>query len=95
MKSSAKTLPPVKPLTDPVDLVALLGRLVGATVLFLVSATFLFSKNWRGLAFSAPAAFVMQYLTIRLWRKLRDERVEGEKLRAEEEKDLDAKGDNL
>jgi hypothetical protein len=76
------------PLTDPVDLIALLGRFIGTVVLFIVSGTLLLRHEWRGLAFSAPAMFVMQFLTIRLWRKLRDERVEKEKLRLQKTEDL-------
>jgi hypothetical protein len=70
------------PLTDPADLFALLGRFVGTAVLFVVSATLLLRQEWRSLAFSAPAMFVMQFMTIRLWRKLRDERAAAERERA-------------
>jgi hypothetical protein len=70
-----------KPLTDPVDLLALFGRVIGTVVLFLVSATLLLRHEWRGLMFSVPAMFVMQWMTIRFWRKLRREREEGEKAR--------------
>ena len=70
-----------KPLTDPIDLLALLGRVLGTLVLLLVSATLLFRHQWSALYLSVPAMFAMQFLTIRFWRKLRDERLEGEKKR--------------
>jgi hypothetical protein len=85
MKSSTKPLPEKivseKPLTDPIDLLALFGRVLGTLVLFLVSATLLLRHDWRALMLSVPAMFVMQWMTIRFWRKLRTEREEGEKAR--------------
>ena len=74
-KVRANQEPRAKPLTDPTDLMTLLGRFGACFVLFLLTVVSFFQRHLVLGLVMAVASLFTQRATIRLWRRLRDERV--------------------
>ena len=64
------------PLTDPADLLALAGRFLGSVILTFFSILCLVRHTYEAMIGTAAGALFLQFLTVKLWRKLRDERIE-------------------
>lgn len=64
------------PLTDPADLWTLLGRFCASLILTTMTIVNLFAHHYLLAAFTGIASFLFQRAAIRLWRRLRDERIE-------------------
>jgi hypothetical protein len=62
-------------LTDPVDLLALLGRFSAAVFLFLVTIALLGLKRYDIAILTGGGSLLLQLATHRMWRRLRDERL--------------------
>jgi hypothetical protein len=70
------------PLTDPAELVALLGRFVACVVMFILTiAAFVKHATLIGVGIAIFSLFY-QRATLRMWRRLRDERMAAEAARA-------------
>lgn len=98
MESTSPHLPvDGKPLTDPADLFQLLGRMLASTVLFCLTVFWILhtsidhdpknlARNYTLTVTTAIISLMVQRATIKLWRRLRDERAEAEALREEQRK---------
>lgn len=91
MESTSPRLPVEKPLTDPADLMQLLGRMLASTVLFCLTIFWILRtvldhnvKNVTMLTTTGIISLMLQRATVKLWRRLRDERMEAEAARAAE-----------
>ncbi len=67
--------PPYKPLTDPVDLITLLGRGVICLVLAALTIVLLVRQVFAFALFVGIVSLVVQRMTYKLWKRLRDERI--------------------
>jgi hypothetical protein len=64
-----------RPLTEPADLFRLLGLFGASVAVFFVGFVNLVLQRWtEGIVFGV-AALILQFGTMRIWRKLRDERI--------------------
>jgi hypothetical protein len=67
---------PVVPLTDPADLMTLLGRFVAGIVMNLFIVWSLTKQNWWSVSLFTVASLIIHRATIGLYRRLRKERAE-------------------
>jgi hypothetical protein len=65
----------IKPLTDPADVLRLLGRYLASLVLLVATLVHIFQGNVVGAAFAGIASLVLLWTTFLLWRRLRAERM--------------------
>lgn len=74
-----------KPLTDPAELFTLLGRMVICLVLATLTVALLMRRAVPFALFVGAISIFVQRITIKQWRRMRDERMEAETeaLRAE------------
>jgi hypothetical protein len=63
------------PLTKPADLLMLFGRYIASLVLLVSTLVHIFQRNVVGAAFAGTASLLLLWTTVRLWRRLRDERM--------------------
>jgi len=71
----SRTDPSTKPLTKPADLLILFGRYLASLVLIVATLIHLFQQNYVGAAIAGSASLFLMWATVRLWRRLRDERI--------------------
>jgi hypothetical protein len=64
-----------KPLTEPADLLRLIGRFFATLILYIFALTYLFKQDMGGALILAIFALLMQFWTMSLWRNLRDQRI--------------------
>ena len=67
---------PVVPLTDPADLMTLLGRFVAGIVMNLFIVWSVTKQNWWSVSLFTVASLIIHRATIGLYRRLRKERAE-------------------
>lgn len=69
--------PNAKPesITNPADLLVLLGRFSAGSFLFLMTMALIFMKRYDVAILTGGASLLLQVATHRLWRRLRDERL--------------------
>jgi hypothetical protein len=67
---------PIVPLTDPADLMTLLGRFVAGIVMNLFIVWSLTKQNWWSVSLFTVASLIIHRATIGLYRRLRKERAE-------------------
>jgi hypothetical protein len=67
---------PVVPLTDPADLMTLLGRFVAGIVMNLFIVWSLTKQSWWSVSLFTVASLIIHRATIGLYRRLRKERAE-------------------
>jgi len=67
---------PPKPLTDPADLLTLIGRFVAGIVMNLFIVWSITKQNWWSVSLFAVASLILHRATIGLYRRLRKERAE-------------------
>ena len=70
--------PPAKPLTDPAELFTLLGRMVICCVLAALTVALLLKQQIAYALFVGAISIFVQRITIKMWRRMRDERMEAE-----------------
>jgi hypothetical protein len=78
--------PLTKPLTDPAELFTLFGRFVAAWILTFMTVAFLINGDDNKRIFAVPfgcASLIVQFATVRLWRKLSRERLANKVAREE------------
>ncbi len=75
------TQKPDTPLTDPSDLLALAGRFFGSVILTFFSVLCLIRHEYGALVGTAAGSLFLQWMTVRLWRRLRDERLAAKEAR--------------
>lgn len=86
MRRPATDDPITRPLTDPADLFTLLGRFMATVVLFMMTVAFLVNDEPSKRVFAIPfgtVTLLVQFAAIRLWRRLRDERLAAKEARAQ------------
>ena len=74
LSSRAQTSTPYKPLTDPAELFTLLGRMVICMVLVALTIVLLVQHQIAFALFVGGISIFVQRLTIKMWRRMRDER---------------------
>ncbi|MFM2222089.1 MAG: hypothetical protein RLZZ78_346 [Armatimonadota bacterium] len=67
---------PTVPLTDPADLMTLLGRFAAGIVMNLFIVWSLTKQNWWSVSLFTVASLIIHRATIGLYRRLRKERAE-------------------
>lgn len=75
-----------EPLTSPADLWMLFGRYMASLILMLMTIVFIIHPDPTRRVFAVPfgcVSLLLQFATIRLWRRLRDERLLAKEARAE------------
>jgi hypothetical protein len=70
-----KPAAPEEPLTDPADLLMLLGRFVAACVLMVMTLALLLQREYTTAMVVGAVTFILQISTTRTWRRLREERL--------------------
>jgi uncharacterized SAM-binding protein YcdF (DUF218 family) len=65
-----------QPITDPADLINLIGRFVLTLVLNVLIVLALLRREWVSVGVLSLVSLYVHRVTILLWRRLRDERVE-------------------
>jgi hypothetical protein len=68
--------PPSKPLTDPADLLTLIGRFVAGIVMNLFIVWSITKQSWWSVSLFTIASLIIHRATISLYRRLRQERAE-------------------
>ncbi len=68
--------PPSKPLTDPADLLTLIGRFVAGIVMNLFVVWSITKQSWWSVSLFTIASLIIHRATISLYRRLRQERAE-------------------
>ena len=68
--------PPAPPLTDPADLLTLMGRFAAGIVMNLFIVWSLTKQNWWSVSLFTIASLIIHRATIGLYRRLRKERAE-------------------
>ena len=76
--STQTQTPQTKPLTDPADLFTLLGRMVICLVLACLTVVLLIRQAFGFALFVGAISIFVQRITIKMWRRLRDERLAAE-----------------
>lgn len=66
---------PYGPKTDPADLMALFGRFFSSVLLMMLTILMLLRHNYPVAALASLVAFFTQRATIKLHRRLREERM--------------------
>ena len=74
----SQTPAPYKPLTDPAELLTLLGRVVICFVLAALTISLLVKQQIAFALFVGAISLFVQRITIKMWRRMRDERQEAE-----------------
>lgn len=69
---------PTKPLTDPAELFTLLGRMVICFVLAALTVALLMRQAVAFALFVGAISIFVQRITIKQWKRMRDERMEAE-----------------
>ena len=67
-----------RPLTNPADLFALLGRFVACLVMYGFTLTYAIQGRLPQVLLFGAGGLLLQFTSIRLWRRLRKERAEAE-----------------
>jgi hypothetical protein len=67
---------PLKPLTDPADLLTLIGRFAAGIVMNLFIVWSITKQNWWSVSLFTVASLIIHRATIGLYRRLRKERAE-------------------
>lgn len=67
---------PVQPLTDPADLLTLMGRFAAGIVMNLFIVWSITKQNWWSVSLFTVASLILHRATISLYRRLRNERAE-------------------
>jgi len=67
---------PTKPLTDPADLLTLIGRFAAGIVMNLFIVWSITKQNWWSVSLFTVASLIIHRATIGLYRRLRKERAE-------------------
>ena len=67
---------PPEPLTDPADLLTLIGRFAAGIVMNLFIVWSITKQNWWSVSLFTIASLILHRATIGLYRKLRKERAE-------------------
>lgn len=78
MATQNHTAPPPRPdapLTDPADLLSLAGRFFGSIILSFFALLCLVKHEYGALVGTAAGSLFLQWMTVRQWRRLRDERI--------------------
>lgn len=65
-----------KPLTDPADLLTLIGRFAAGIVMNLFIVWSITKQNWWSVSLFTVASLIIHRATIGLYRRLRKERAE-------------------
>lgn len=68
--------PPSKPLTDPADLLTLIGRFVAGIVMNLFIVWSITKQSWWSVSLFTIASLIIHRATISLYRRLRQERAD-------------------
>jgi|GEM_PF-5172518 hypothetical protein len=84
VKSQVKPAVKPEPLTDPADLLALLGRFMSGSFLMIMTGVLILRQVWVMAAICGVLTILLQLSTTQLWRKLREERQEKLAARAEQ-----------
>lgn len=71
---TSKPVEKQEPLTDPADLLALLGRFMAACVLMVMTLALLLQKQYALATITGGVTLFLQLATTRTWRRLREER---------------------
>lgn len=67
---------PSQPLTDPADLLTLIGRFAAGIVMNLFIVWSITKQNWWSVSLFTVASLILHRATIGLYRRLRKERAE-------------------
>lgn len=81
-----------KPLTDPVDLLTLLGRGVICLVLAALTIALLVRQVFGFALFVGIISLIVQRMTYKLWKRLRDERMAAQAALLTEQNETAAEG---
>jgi hypothetical protein len=76
MSESQKPITNPEPVTDPADLINLIGRFVLTLVLNVLIVLALLRREWISVGVLSLVSLYVHRVTILLWRRLRDERIE-------------------
>jgi hypothetical protein len=75
MEPTSKPTTNQEPLTDPADLLALLGRFMAACVLMVMTLALLLQRHYMIAIITGGVTLLLQLATTRTWRRLREERL--------------------